>query len=75
MKVFIRILHLPSDVQSGLYEATGTLFVNKENKNNDLFNNFFVNGLLCVSPYHHMLLFCVLRTTKMRCFYVYLDLL
>ena len=24
MKVIVRILHLPSDAQSGLYEATGT---------------------------------------------------
>ena len=35
MKVIVRILHLPSDVQSGLYETTGTLFVSEENKNND----------------------------------------
>ncbi|KTF96625.1 hypothetical protein cypCar_00003518 [Cyprinus carpio] len=26
MKVVVRILRLPSEVQSGLYEATGTLF-------------------------------------------------
>uniref|UniRef100_A0A8C2AYI4 Tenascin C n=1 Tax=Cyprinus carpio TaxID=7962 RepID=A0A8C2AYI4_CYPCA len=30
MKVVIRILHLPSDVQSGLYEATGKKIVNEE---------------------------------------------
>uniref|UniRef100_A0A8C1PUI2 CUGBP, Elav-like family member 4 n=1 Tax=Cyprinus carpio TaxID=7962 RepID=A0A8C1PUI2_CYPCA len=30
MKVVVRILHLPSDVQSGLYEATGTLFVQQQ---------------------------------------------
>uniref|UniRef100_A0A8C1Q0J0 Soluble scavenger receptor cysteine-rich domain-containing protein SSC5D n=1 Tax=Cyprinus carpio TaxID=7962 RepID=A0A8C1Q0J0_CYPCA len=37
MKVVVRILHLPSDVQSGLYEVTGTLFVSEENKNNNFF--------------------------------------
>uniref|UniRef100_A0A8C2A690 Nebulin-related anchoring protein n=1 Tax=Cyprinus carpio TaxID=7962 RepID=A0A8C2A690_CYPCA len=35
--VIFRILHLPSDVQSGLYEAMGTLFISEENKNNDFF--------------------------------------
>ena len=42
MKVVVRILHLPSDVQSGLYEAKGTLFVSEENKNNN-----FIQQLLC----------------------------
>jgi len=44
MKVIVRILHLPSDVQSGLYEVTGTLFVSEENKNND-----FIQQFLCHS--------------------------
>ena len=42
-----------------------------------LFNNSFVNSLLCVSPYHRMLcmLFCIICATRMRCFYVYLALI
>ncbi len=35
MKDIVRILNLPSVVQSELYEATRILFVRKENKNND----------------------------------------
>uniref|UniRef100_A0A8C1AI24 Heat shock transcription factor 4 n=1 Tax=Cyprinus carpio carpio TaxID=630221 RepID=A0A8C1AI24_CYPCA len=66
MKVVVRIHHLPSDVQSGLYEATGTLFVSEENKNNSFVNNSFVNGPLCVSPYHRIQ--CIIRTTRMHCF-------
>uniref|UniRef100_A0A8C2GYC3 Pyroglutamylated RFamide peptide receptor 4 n=1 Tax=Cyprinus carpio TaxID=7962 RepID=A0A8C2GYC3_CYPCA len=32
-----------------------------------LFNNSFVNGLLCVSPYHRVMcmLFCIIRATRM----------
>ena len=40
MKVVVRILHLPSDVQSGLYEATGIVFGSEENKNNDFIQQF-----------------------------------
>ena len=47
MKVIVRILHLPSDMQSGLYEATGTLFVSEENKNNDFIQQFQQS----ISPY------------------------
>ncbi len=39
MKGIVKIVHLPSVVLSELYEATIILFVRKENKNNDLFNN------------------------------------
>ncbi len=39
MKDIIKIVHLPSVVQSEFYEATRILFVCKENENNDLFNN------------------------------------
>ncbi len=35
MKDIAKIVHLPSVVQSELYEATRILFVRKENKNND----------------------------------------
>ncbi len=38
MKSIIRIVHLPSVVQSELYEATRILFVCKENKNNDIYS-------------------------------------
>uniref|UniRef100_A0A8C1BWF5 N-alpha-acetyltransferase 15, NatA auxiliary subunit b n=1 Tax=Cyprinus carpio carpio TaxID=630221 RepID=A0A8C1BWF5_CYPCA len=54
MKVVIRILHLPSDVQSGLYEATGTLFVSEENKNKDFIQQFLCQQsplCLSISPY------------------------
>ncbi len=47
MKSIIRIVHLPSVVQSEFYEATRTLFVHKDNKNNDF---FFINpSPLCLS--------------------------
>ena len=54
MKVVVRILHLPSDVQSGLHEATGTLFVSEENKNNDFIQKFLCQQFplcLSISPY------------------------
>uniref|UniRef100_A0A8C1IVT3 Tenascin C n=1 Tax=Cyprinus carpio TaxID=7962 RepID=A0A8C1IVT3_CYPCA len=67
MKVVIRILHLPSDVQSGLYEATEKKIVSEEYKKKRLYSIIPVNGLLCVCPYHPMLciLFCVIRATRM----------
>ncbi len=43
MKDIVRIVHLPSVVQSELYEATRILFVRKENK-------IMTIRLLCVSP-------------------------
>ena len=50
MKVIVRILHLPSDVQSGLYEVTGTIFVSEENKNNDFIQQFLCQqSPLCLS--------------------------
>ncbi len=39
MKSIIRIVHLPSVVQSEFNEATRTLFLRKENKTTNLFNN------------------------------------
>ncbi len=41
MKSIVKIVHLPSVVQSELYEATRILFVCKENKNNDFIQQFF----------------------------------
>ena len=61
MKVIIRILHLPSDMQSGLYEATGTLFVSEENKNNDFIQQFLCQQsplCLSISPYAVYALLC-----------------
>ncbi len=40
MKNIVKIVHLPSVVQSELYEAKRILFVCKENKNNDFFQQF-----------------------------------
>ncbi len=39
MKSIVRIVHLPSVVQSEFNEATRTLFLRKENKTTTLFNN------------------------------------
>uniref|UniRef100_A0A8C1FZS3 Cystic fibrosis transmembrane conductance regulator n=1 Tax=Cyprinus carpio TaxID=7962 RepID=A0A8C1FZS3_CYPCA len=47
MKVVSRILHLPSDVQFGLFEAMGTLFVSEENKNKDFIQQFLCQQCLC----------------------------
>ena len=61
MNVIVRILHLPSDVQSGLYEATGTLFVSEENKNNDFIQQFLCQQsplCLSISPYAAYALLC-----------------
>ena len=50
MKVMVRILHLPSDMQSWLYEAMGTLFASEENKNNDFIQQFLCQqSPLCLS--------------------------
>ncbi len=40
MKGIVKIVHLPSVVQSEFYEATRILFVRKENKNNDFIQQF-----------------------------------
>ncbi len=40
MKGIVKIVQLPSVVQSELYEATRILFVRKENKNNDFIQQF-----------------------------------
>ncbi len=38
IKTIVRIVHLPSVVQSEFYEATRILFIRKENKNNDIYS-------------------------------------
>ncbi len=48
MKTIIKIVHLPSVVQSEFYEVTRILFVRQENKNNDIYSAIH---LLSVS--HH----------------------
>ncbi len=40
MKDIVKIVHLPSVVQSEFYEATRILFVLKENKNYDFIQQF-----------------------------------
>ncbi len=40
MKDIVKIVHLPSVVQSECYEATRILFVRKENKNNNFIKQF-----------------------------------
>uniref|UniRef100_A0A9J8AQG5 ADAM metallopeptidase with thrombospondin type 1 motif, 12 n=1 Tax=Cyprinus carpio carpio TaxID=630221 RepID=A0A9J8AQG5_CYPCA len=49
----------------------------KKTKLTTLFNNSFVNSLLCVSPYHGMLrmIFCIIRATRTHCSYMYLALI
>ncbi len=41
MKYIIKIVNLPSVVQSEFYEATQLLFVRKENKNNNFIQQCF----------------------------------
>ncbi len=38
IKNILKIVHLPSVVQSEFYEATRILFVHKVNKNNDIYS-------------------------------------
>ncbi len=38
MKQIVKIVHLPSVVQSEFYEAMRIVFVRKENKNNDIYS-------------------------------------
>ncbi len=40
IKNIVKIVHLPSVVQSEFYDATRILFVCEENKNNDFFQQF-----------------------------------
>ncbi len=40
MKDIVKIVHLPSVVQSEFYEVTRIVFVRKENKNNDFIQQF-----------------------------------
>ncbi len=58
MEGIIKIVHLPTVVQSELYEETRIPFVHKENKNND----FILGRKLCM-------LFCVICTTRVRSFH------
>ncbi len=69
MKGIVKIVHLPSVVQSEFYEVTRILFVQKENKN----NNFYATIRLHVTVVQfwresteHKLrtLFCISRTTR-----------
>ncbi len=46
MKDIVKIVHLPSVVQSEFYEAMRIVFVRKENKN----NNFIQQFVSSVSP-------------------------
>ncbi len=63
MKSIVRILHLPSVVQSEFYEATRILFVRKENKNN---NNIIISTicLLSVSPHHLSAILEIIQWTQ-----------
>ena len=65
MKVVVRILHLPSYVQFGLYEATGTLFVSEENKNNNFIIYLAVYGTVTSLPvFIQNILNCVPKTNE-----------
>ncbi len=44
MKSIVKIVHLPSVVQSELYEVARILFVRKENKNNDFIQQFVASA-------------------------------
>ncbi len=73
MKNIIKIVLLPSVVQSELHEVTRIIFVPKENKYNDFIQQFVI--CVKVAPFwrisvEHKLhtLFCVSRTTRIRCF-------
>ncbi len=74
MKSIVRIVHLPSVVQSEFYDVMTILFVRNENKNNEK----IISSLsLCVSvePFWRLsterklrTLFCISRNTRMRYF-------
>ncbi len=74
MKGIVKIVHLPSVVQSELYEATRIIFVRKEIKITTLFNNCLI--CVTVATFWRIsaerklcMLFCVSRTTRIRCFH------
>ncbi len=78
MKSIAREVHLPSVVQSEFYEATIILFVCKENKNNDFFQQFVSSRSLlvsvapfCILPIERKqrTLFCIRLNAKMRYFH------
>ncbi len=51
MKDIVKIVHLPSYVQSEFYEATRIHFVRKENEISTLFNFFFSSVTLPASAF------------------------
>ncbi len=59
MKHIVRVVHLPSVVQSEFYNVTRTLFVRKENKNNDS-----TIRLLSVSPRHRSAILEIIPWTQ-----------
>ncbi len=75
MKSIVRVVYLPSVVQSEFYEATRTLFVCKENKNNYFFFQQFISSLslrITVAPFWRLsterkmrTLFCISHNTRM----------
>jgi len=74
MKDIVKIVHLPSVVQSEFNEATRTLFMCKEHKNNNFIQQICFH--VTVVPFWRVstgpkqsTLFCVIRTTWIRCFY------
>ncbi len=62
MKSITRLVYLPSVVQSELYEATRILFVRKENKNNNFFQQFV--ELLSVSLHHRSIILDITHRTQ-----------
>ncbi len=48
MKGIVKTVHLPSVVQSELYEATRIIFVCRENKNNDFIQQFVSFAIYCI---------------------------
>ncbi len=75
MKSIVRVLHLPSVVQSEFYEATRIFFVLKENKNKYFFQQFVSSMSLTVAPFKRLsterkmrTLFCISLNTRMRYF-------
>ncbi len=61
MKSIVRVVHLPSVVESEFYNATRILFVCKENKNNYFFSKMC---LLSVSPRHHSAILGIIHWTQ-----------
>ncbi len=72
MKDIVKMVHLPSVVQSECYEATRILFVRKENKNYDFYSTICLLHVT-VAPFWRIsagrklrTLFCVSLTTRMQ---------